>query len=155
MEKRTYAIFVLDKVEVNSYSNSYYEILQPEAWNFTDVGETITIVSRGKEQVGTIIVYPESEFGYSSSSIVSNIYGMHAYLKEEQTSFKKIPDFKYCIVVGYEASVAQQLSNESPVSDELHYIFIAEDGTIVDFGVVYSMADEEVIKVMESLKLMQ
>lgn len=145
-------ISVLDK-EVSSYSNPYYEVLQPEAWNFVTIRETNTIVNRGEEQIGTITVYPESEFGYSSSAIVSNIYGMHAYLKEELTSFKKIPDLEYCIVVGYEASVARQLNNELLISDELHYIFISEDSTIVDFEVAYSMADEEVIKVMESLRV--
>lgn len=135
------------------YVNDYYMIEHPDNWNFNTVDELITIVSLDGNKIGNIMVYPKSEFGSSVSSIISNIYGMHAYLKEEVVVGRKIDDLAYCVVIGYESTAAEQVKNISPMPDELHYIFLLDNKTIVDFSVNNDYADAQVIAVMESVKL--
>lgn len=138
------------------YSTPYYEVFFPGTWNYEIAGDVdTTIVSINEEKAGMITVYPQSSFGDSVSSIVANIYGMHAYLKEEFLVKNNISDLKYCIVVGYEASAAQQINGELVEPDELHYIYISDDKTIIDFWIEYSLTNDEVIDVMESIKLLE
>lgn len=147
-------VFCMKNQGGSSYSTPYYEVLHPDAWEFETVSnvDTITNVSAGGERIGSITVYPQSEYGYSSSSIVSNIYGMHAYLKAESRPGKDIPGLAYCIWVSYEATVVQQIEGGSAEPDELHYIYVYDDGTIIDFGVEQQFVNSETLDVMESVK---
>lgn len=145
--------FLMTKKSKSLYVNDYYMIEYPVNWDFDTVNELITIVSLNGSDIGTIIVYPESEYGYSFNSIISNIYGMHAYLKEEVTVERNVDDLAYCVVIGYENTAAEQVKNVSAMPDELHYIFLSEDQTIVDFSVNNDYADSDIIAIMESIVL--
>lgn len=74
---------------------------------------------------------------------------MHAYLKEELYD----TEATYAMIVGYEKSAAEELSNKMQKSDEIHYIYINENSTMIDFCVDDSLADENVRMIMNSLKL--
>ncbi len=147
-------VFCMKKQGGSSYSTPYYEVLHPYAWEFEMVSnvDTITNVSADGERIGSITVYPQSEYGYSSSSIVANIYGMHAYLKAESRPGKDIPGLAYCIWVSYEATVVEQIKGDPAEPDELHYIYVYDDGTIIDFGVEQQFVNSETLGVMESVK---
>lgn len=74
---------------------------------------------------------------------------MHAYLKEELYD----TEATHAMIVGYEKSAAEELSNKMQKSDEIHYIYINENSTMIDFCVDDSLADENVRMIMNSLKL--
>lgn len=133
---------------VDKYLTKYYEVPQLDNWCFEAYDEYITNVSIDGETVGNIIVYPNNKYG-SESSIISNIYGMHAYLKEELYN----TEATYAMIVGYEKSAAEEMSNKMQKSDEIHYIYINKNSTMIDFCVDDSLADENVRMIMNSLKL--
>ena len=109
------------------------------------------IVYVAGEQVGHITVYSECEYCDSINSIVSNIYGMHAFLKEQRVP-KNIQGLSYCVVIGYNASAGQQIRDEQAAVDELHYIY-KKNNTMIDFCIYSSYVSDEIYEIMESVEM--
>jgi hypothetical protein len=129
-------------------STNDYELMLPTNWNYETVNETITDVKFNDKSVGEIVVYPQSEYSTSLSSIVSNIYGMHAYVKEDLSN-TETSKAQYCVVIGYEAPAA----SEEAWEDQFHCIYVKDDGTIVDASIEYSVVDADIKKAIENLEI--
>ncbi len=127
----------------------YYQIDSVDDWEFEVLSEETTVVKKGGEEIGRIDVYPQCNFALSASSIVANIYGMHAFLVEEFQVPMGVPDLRYCLVVDYELTAA----GKEVGTKELHYIYVAEDGTMVDFFIEYVVPDEEILEIVRSIRL--
>lgn len=147
-----FAFFLLLKSD-RMYSNSYYEVSCPKALELEVIREDAVYINKDGTLWGTLTVYPESVFGSSASSIVTNIYGMHAYLECELSVEEEIAGLMYCIVVGHEPTVTQQDTGTFGTEYELHYIYMDEAGTIVDFATAYPVEDGLTETLAKSLKL--
>lgn len=108
------------------------------------------MIKDDNQTIGSLCVYPQSEYSDSINSIITNIYGMHAYLKEVTYLNKPVPYLSYCILVGYEPSAADEIKAPITYPSEQHYLFIKDDGTIIDFGIQDSFVNSESICVIEN-----
>lgn len=135
-----------------TYSTDYYEISYSEKWKFEAYDKLITNVSYDGEFIGDITVYPQSAYADSLSYIISNIYGTHAYLKEDLSIEDDSSDLTYCIVVGYEQSAADELKDAEEDSDEIHYLYVEQDNTVIDLCVPCSL-EEKIQEIVYDLKV--
>ena len=140
------------KTDTQHYENTHYHFSYPTngKYNYQYVTDTITIIKYRNHTIGSICVYPQSEYSNSVNSIITNIYGMHAYLKEVTYLNKSVPYLSYCILVGYEPSAATEIKAPITYPSEQHYLFIKDDGTIIDFGIQDSFVNSESICVIEN-----
>ena len=137
----------------DKYSNDYYEIKKDSNWKIQEGEEytNTTYIESDNQIVGTITVYPKCEYANSISAIVSNIYRIHSYLKEELFQEESNSDAVYCVRVGYEKTPSEEISGEKSTNDELHYIYVDENNTVIDFYSDYPLVDENIKMAMRSL----
>lgn len=140
------------KTDSQYYENTHYHFSYPTKgkYNYQYVTDTITIIKYGDHTIGSICVYPKNEYNNSVNSIITNIYGMHAYLKEVIFLNKSVPYLSYCILVGYNPSAADEIKASITYPSEQHYIFINDDGAIIDFGIQESFVNSESSCVIEN-----
>jgi Zn ribbon nucleic-acid-binding protein len=137
----------------DKYSTDYYEIEKDSNWKIQMVDEYTVYIESDNEIVGNITVYPQCEYTDSINAIISNIYGMHSYLKEEFAQEENNSNAVYCVVVGYQKSASEELSDKESANEELHYIYINKNKTIIDFYAEYPLVDENIRIAMRNLKL--
>lgn len=137
----------------DKYSNDYYEFKKDFNWKIQEGEESTntTYIESDNQIIGTITVYPKCEYINSISAIVSNIYGTHSYLKEELFQEESKSYAVYCVRVGYEKTPSEEISGEKSVNDELHYIYVDGNNTVIDFYADYPLVDENIKMAMRSL----
>lgn len=112
------------------YENQYYSIDIPVEWSIAEENDYEVIFRENDVDVATIIVEPEYEFSKTTSSIISNWLGMHAYIEDEWNDVDFSTYTMKKVKIGYELSAAQEIEGEFSSEDELHYFYISKEGTL-------------------------
>jgi hypothetical protein len=112
------------------YENQYYSIDIPVEWSIAEENDYEVIFRENDVDVATIIVEPEYDFSKTTSSIISNWLGMHAYIEDEWNDVDFSTYTMKKVKIGYELSAAQEIEGEFSSEDELHYFYISKEGTL-------------------------
>lgn len=132
-----------DEKNMNKVNNKYYTINIPNNWIANNNSQYETDYYINGKKVASITVIDDCSFCSTTSSIITNWLGMHARTKGNTKEKKRIGYRITKVNITYEQSAAEQIENKSSLPDELHYFFINNENTFIDF-VVYN---KELIKV--------
>ena len=131
-----------DEKNMNNVDNTYYTINIPNNWIAKNISQYETDYFINGKKVASITVINDCSFCSTTSSIITNWLGMHARAKGEIKEKKRKGYRLAKLNITYEQSAAEQIENKSSLPDELHYFFINNENTFIDF-VVYN---KELIK---------
>ncbi len=128
-----------------SLNTTYFKISVPSGWTLSSSnGDCFNRLIHNQEDIASIEVFPNCEFNSSNESIVSNIYGVHAYILDTLYT-KNINDLTLSkVIISFEQSAAESYSNISPETNQLHYFYTA-NGMLIDFFVHSDSVDQTTI----------
>lgn len=143
----------IDK-NLNKIATKYYSIMMPKSWVSKNISEFETWYFINDTKVASITVNLDCTYCSSTSSIITNWLGLHAYSIGE-ISEKKMKDYKLARVsVGYEQSAAEQIKNESGIPNELHYFLTNNNNTFIDFAIYKNeLIKENLDKIAEPIAI--
>ncbi len=142
-------------VETTTYKTDFYSVNIPNTWKATEVDKYQVNFDVNGTTIATIIAEPEFSFDKSTSSIISNWIGMHAYAKDDSIDTDLGTYTMKKVYVAFELSAAQQEQGATPDKDELHYFYTSNKGSLfVDLNIsTDNVTEEEADMIANSLVL--
>ena len=138
-----YIILKNNQATEANYNHKYYSITIPKNFSVKEVDDYDTRLYLDEKYVGSMSVNPECRYCTSIDSIVTNWYGMKAYVKgtpvEEQVDEYKLVK----LTIAYEQSAAEVENGDSPSSDEVHYLYTDYENYILDLSFNSSYVSED------------
>lgn len=133
------------------FYTKYFSISTPVGWTFkhsnNDCSNQLTYDN--KKNI-SIAVYPKWEYDTTLSSIVSNIYGVHALIDEQTALAYPQNGSLLKTTILFEQSAADDFNNIEPLPTQLHY-FLIKENQIIDFYPSASIAcSKETTNIIQS-----
>lgn len=126
-----------------SYSTDYYTINLPSNISSKNKGKYETMLYINNKMVGNIDVNPNCSYCTTTSSIIANWMGMHAYAKTDIIE-QDFGNYKMAkVLIAFELSAAQQISGISPEPDQLHYFYTDSNNWFIDLFINNEIISEE------------
>ncbi|MBS5932718.1 MAG: hypothetical protein KIC94_07545 [Clostridiales bacterium] len=136
------------------YNTTYYTITIPYNWNLKSLnGDYLNKLSLNQENIISIEVFQDCKYNNSITSIITNIYGVHSYIKDEVYT-KKINNYTLTKVnIGFEQSASEEYKKSPAEPIQLHYFYV-KNNILIDFFVISNSVEEHIIdEIAESLIL--
>lgn len=130
--------------QLTSYSTEYYTINSPSNISAKSRDNYETLLYMNDTIVGTITVNPNCEYCSTTSSIISNWMGMHAYAKDDHIIEEDFDTYKMAkVLIAFELSAAQEVSGETAEPDQLHYFYTNPNNLFIDLFIDNTIISEE------------
>ena len=150
----TVCVLQYKKENVESYDNPYYSITLPKNLSINEINETEAAIFLKKDKVGSISFNPRCNYCATLESIVTNWFGMHAYIKESSKEQKLGNYNRVKVKIAYEQSPSEVEKKVPPMEDEIHYIYTDNVNLLIDLSLDTKVLSEEEIKlIVEALKI--
>ncbi len=131
------------KAADNNYNGKYFSVTIPKSFSIEKTDDYDTSIYLNEKYVGSISINPNCNYCSSLDSIVANWFGMNAYVKGTPNE-EKVGDYKLVkLTIAYEQSAAEIENGDSPVSDEIHYLYTNNKNKILDLSLDSSYISEE------------
>jgi len=134
------------------YKTDYYSIQIPSTWQIIKEADYLTTFYYNNNKIASIETNPECQYCSSSSSIITNLFGLHGSSKGDVVETDKGNYQIVKTIITYKQSAAEQERSETKVPDELHYLFTDKKSLLIDLYLNDSqLSDDEQNEIAQSL----
>lgn len=127
--------FNADK-DIKKINKNDYSIKVPKNWTLKSVNDYESNCYIDGKKKAVITVIKDCSYSSTTSSIVTNLLGMHAVITGKAEEIQK-QGYKLAKAnITYEQSAAEQIKKESAPTAELHYFYTRSHICFSEFGAV-------------------